>query len=159
MSWYLDCDEEIFPSARALEQALCGVVETDATLVLEISFVGEEEIRRLNAELRQIDKVTDVLSFPALDLERGQAVKKSDYPFETDEEGRLVLGCVAVCEKRAKQQAEEYGHSYTRELHYLIVHGALHCLGYDHMNETDKAQMREKEEQILKKLGITREQE
>ncbi len=159
MSWYLDCDATIFPSARALEAALCGVVETDATLALEITFVDEEEIRRLNAALRNIDKVTDVLSFPALDLVRGQAIKKADYPFETDEEGRLVLGCIAVCEKRAKEQAEEYGHSYTRELHYLIVHGALHCLGYDHINETDQAQMREKEEQILQRLGITREKE
>ncbi len=155
MSWLLDCDEALFPK-RALENALKGFVETDATLAIEILFVDEEEIQRLNRELREIDKVTDVLSFPALDLERGQAIKKKEYPFDIDEEGRLLLGSIAICVKRAKEQAEEYGHSYERELHYLIVHGIMHCLGYDHMEENDKAQMREKEEEILNKLGITR---
>ena len=156
MSWCLDCDEDVFPQAVALENALKGFVETDATLAIEVLFVDEAEIQRLNRELREIDKVTDVLSFPALDLERGQAIKKKDYPFDIDEEGRLLLGSIAVCVKRAKEQAEEYGHSYERELHYLIVHGIMHCLGYDHMEEKDKAQMREKEEEILNKLGITR---
>ena len=156
MSWHLDQDEAVFSQARALENALDGFVETDVPLAMEISFVDEEEIQRLNRELRGIDKVTDVLSFPALDLERGQAIKKADYPFEIDEEGRLLLGSIAICIKRAKEQAEEYGHSFDRELHYLIVHGIMHCLGYDHMEENDKAQMREQEEKILNKLGITR---
>ena len=156
MSWRLDVDEGEFPRAAALENALDGFVETDAPLLVEISFVDEEEIRRLNREIRAIDKVTDVLSFPALDLERGQAIKKADYPFDIDEEGKLLLGSIAVCTKRAREQAEEYGHSYERELHYLIVHGIMHCLGYDHMEESDKAQMREQEEKILNKLGISR---
>ncbi len=156
MSWFLDCDQTVFKGSASLENALDGFVETDVPLVVELSFVDETEIRRLNRELRSMDKITDVLSFPALDLERGQAIKKADYPFEIDEEGRLLLGSVAICEKRAKEQAEEYGHSYDRELHYLIVHGIMHCLGYDHMEENEKAQMREKEEIILNKLGITR---
>ncbi len=156
MSWRLDVDEREFPRFAALEAALGGFVETDVPLAVEILFVDEEEIRRLNREIRAIDKVTDVLSFPALDLERGQAIKKADYPFDIDEEGKLLLGSIAVCKKRAKEQAEEYGHSYERELHYLIVHGIMHCLGYDHMEESDKAQMREQEEKILNKLGITR---
>ncbi len=154
--WRLDCDEKEFPHAPALENALDGFVETDVPLAIEISFVDEAEIQRLNRELRGIDKVTDVLSFPALDLERGQAIKKAEYPFEIDEEGRLLIGSIAICIKRAKEQAEEYGHSYERELHYLIVHGIMHCLGYDHMEEKDKAQMREQEEKILNKLGVTR---
>ena len=74
-----------------------------------------------------------------------------------DEEGNLLIGSVAVCTNRAKEQAEEYGHSYERELHYLLVHGIMHCLGYDHMTDSEKAEMREKEEYILSKLGITRE--
>ena len=156
MSWFLDCDEAVFANVSALENALSGFVETDVPLAVEILFVDEAEIQRLNKELRNIDKITDVLSFPALDLARGQAIKKADYPFEIDEEGRLLVGSIAICEKRAKEQAEEYGHSYERELHYLIVHGIMHCLGYDHMEENDKAQMREKEEQILNKLRITR---
>ena len=154
--WRLDCDEKEFPHAPALENALDGFVETDVPLAIEILFVDETEIQRLNRENRGIDKVTDVLSFPALDLERGQAIKKAEYPFEIDEEGRLLIGSIAICIKRAKEQAEEYGHSYERELHYLIVHGIMHCLGYDHMEENDKAQMREQEEKILNKLGVTR---
>ena len=67
------------------------------------------------------------------------------------------MGSIAVCLERAKEQAEEYGHSFGRELYYLLVHGVLHCLGYDHMNDEDKAEMREKEELILTKLGKTRE--
>ena len=156
MSWFLDCDEAVFANVSALENALSGFVETDVPLAVEILFVDEAEIQRLNKELRNIDKITDVLSFPALDLARGQAIKKADYPFEIDEEGRLLVGSIAICEKRAKEQAEEYGHSYERELHYLIVHGIMHCLGYDHIEEADRAQMREKEEFILNKLGITR---
>ena len=74
-----------------------------------------------------------------------------------DENGGILLGSIVVCETRAREQAEEYGHSYERELHYLLVHGILHCLGYDHIEEADKTEMREKEEQILGKMKITRE--
>ena len=81
----------------------------------------------------------------------------ADHIFELDEEGNLVIGSIAICCQRAKEQAEEYGHSYERELHYLIVHGIMHCLGYDHVTDEERAEMREKEEYILEKLGITRE--
>ena len=104
-----------------------------------------------------MDKITDVLSFPELESVKGKPIKKAEHPFETDEDGALVVGSLAVCVKRAKEQAEEYGHSYYRELNYLIVHGILHCLGYDHIEEADKAEMRGKEEEILGGMGITRE--
>ena len=153
------CDGEEFPKerVRALEEAMQGFVETDIPLAIEFVFVDGEEIRRLNRELRDTDKVTDVLSFPALDGIKGQAICGDDYPYEIDEEGNLLIGSVAVCCDRAKEQAEEYGHSFERELHYLLVHGIMHCLGYDHMTDEDKAEMREKEEQVLDKLGISRE--
>lgn len=152
------CEGEEFPqeSKQTLEQALCGFVQADVTLAVELIFVDEAEIRRLNCETRDIDKVTDVLSYPTLDGIKGQALKGGDYPFDLDEEGRLVIGSIAICCERAKEQAEEYGHSYERELHYLIVHGVMHCLGYDHIEEQDKTEMREREEYILEKLGITR---
>lgn len=155
------CEGEEFSSqnAAALENALQGFVKTDVTLALELLFVDEQEIRRLNRETRAIDKVTDVLSFPSLENILGKEIKKKEYPFDIDEAGNLLLGSIVVCCKRAREQAEEYGHSYERELHYLIVHGVLHCLGYDHMTDTDKAQMREKEEYVLNKLGITRSEE
>ena len=153
------CEGEEFPQerVRALEEAMQGFVETDIPLAIEFVFVDGEEIRRLNRELRDTDKVTDVLSFPALDDIKGQAICGDDYPYEIDEEGNLLIGSVAVCCDRAKEQAEEYGHSYERELHYLLVHGIMHCLGYDHVTDEDKAEMREKEEQVLGKLGISRE--
>ena len=152
------CEGEEFPlkRVRALEEAMEGFVRSDVPLAVEIVFVDEEEIQRLNRELRATDKVTDGLSFPALDGIKGKEIFRKDYPFEIDEEGNLLIGSIAVCTKRAKEQAEEYGHSYERELHYLLVHGIMHCLGYDHMTEEDKAEMREKEEFILKKLGIER---
>ena len=101
--------------------------------------------------------MTDVLSFPSMELKRGEFILSSEHGEEIDEEGNLFTGSIAVCEKRAKEQAEEYGHSYERELFYLTVHGVLHCLGYDHETEEDKREMREKEEFVMKKLGLTRE--
>ena len=149
--------EELSSECRlALEKALAGFVKSDAPLAFEIEFVSEEEIRNLNRDTRGMDKVTDVLSYPALDEIKGKKLSKKDYPYSLDEEGNLLVGSIAVCVKRAKEQAEEYGHSYERELHYLIVHGVMHCLGYDHEQEEDKAEMRQQEEFILNKLGITR---
>ena len=152
------CDGEEFPeeNVSALENAMQGFVKTDIPLAVDLIFVDEEEIRRLNRENRSIDKVTDVLSFPTLDEIKGQAVVGDDYPFDIDEEGNLLIGSIAICCKRAQEQAEEYGHSYNRELHYLIVHGIMHCLGYDHISDEERAEMREKEELILGKLGIAR---
>ncbi len=148
------CEQFDFsPLAEAFE----GEIESDCGLSAEIIITDEAEIQRLNAEARGIDAVTDVLSFPSLDGIRGRALKKADFPFEVDEEGNIFLGSIVICEKRAREQAEEYGHSYMRELHYLAVHGLWHLLGYDHMTEEDKPEMRAKEEKILSKLGITRE--
>ena len=153
------CEGEEFPKERieALETAMQGFVESDVTLAIEFVFVDGEEIQRLNRETRGIDKVTDVLSYPTLDGIKGEPIFGKEYPFDVDEEGNLLIGSVAVCTDRAKEQAIEYGHSYERELHYLLVHGIMHCLGYDHMTDAEKSEMREKEEYILSKLGITRE--
>ena len=144
-------------NVKALEKAMDGFVDSDIPLAVEFIFTDEEEIRRLTRETRNTDKVTDVLSFPALDSIKGKALKKRDFPLEIDDEGNLLIGSVAVCVKRAEEQAEEYGHSYQRELHYLLVHGIMHCLGYDHLTDEERAEMREREEFILAKLGISRE--
>ncbi|MBE7101054.1 MAG: rRNA maturation RNase YbeY [Clostridiales bacterium] len=158
MSFFIYCeDEEFAPENKAaLEGALNGFVEADVDLSVELIFVDGEEIRRLNRETRNIDKVTDVLSYPTMDGIQGVALKGAEHPFEIDEEGRLLIGSIAICADRAREQAEEYGHSYERELHYLIVHGVMHCLGYDHIQDEDRAKMREKEEYVLGKLGIVR---
>ena len=153
----MDGEEMSAECVQALEKALDGFVKSDVKLAFEIVFVDEKEIQDLNRETRGLDKVTDVLSYPTLDGIKGKALSKKDYPYDLDEDGNLCVGSIAVCVKRAKELAEEYGHSYARELHYLIVHGVLHCLGYDHMVDEDKAEMRANEEKILQKLGITRE--
>lgn len=153
------CEDETefaLASKTAVEEAMKNFVASSMTLAVELLFVNEQEIQRLNRELRDTDKVTDVLSFPTLDGIKGKKLLKKDYPYDVDEEGNLLIGSIAICVKRAKEQAEEYGHSYNRELHYLLVHGIMHCLGYDHMTDEEKAEMREKEEFILAKLGITR---
>lgn len=154
---YSDSGEFPEENVKALEKAMDGFVDSDIPLAVEFIFTDEEEIRRLNRETRNTDKVTDVLSFPALDFIKGKALKKRDFPLEIDDEGNLLIGSVAVCVRRAEEQAEEYGHSYQRELHYLLVHGIMHCLGYDHLTDEERAEMREREEFILAKLGISRE--
>ena len=154
---YLDGDELPKARALALEKALGERVSADIPLALEVTFVSAEEIRRLNAETRQIDKVTDVLSYPTLDGIKGQAIRGAEHPYDIDEEGNLLIGSVAICLDRAREQAEEYRHSFERELHYLIVHGAMHCLGYDHIADAAKTEMRAEEEQVLSALGITRD--
>ena len=159
MTFTIYCEEfeEISEGAlRALEGAMDGFVQSDVDLAIELLFVDEEEIQRLNRETRGMDKVTDVLSYPSLEDIQGKALCKQAHPFEVDEEDNLLLGSIVICCQRAKEQAVEYGHSYERELHYLIVHGIMHCLGYDHITDEERAVMREKEEHILTKLGITR---
>ncbi len=154
---------------KKLCTALGGLAETDTPLLFELLLVSEEEIRRLNREQRQVDKITDVLSFPASDLVAGEPIRAAEHTDcvepvmgrrkgEWVEKGaRLFLGSVVICEKRAREQAEEYGHSYERELFYLAVHGVLHCLGYDHETEEERAVMREKEEYVMQKMGLSRE--
>ena len=147
------CDEQNF---SALAGAFGGEVIADCDLAAEVVLVDEEEICRLNRETRGVDAVTDVLSFPALDGIKGKKLQKKAFPADIDEEGNLFLGSIAICVKRAKEQAEEYGHSFERELNYLLTHGLFHLLGYDHMTDTDKAEMRGREERVMNKLGLTR---
>jgi len=125
---------------------------------VEISFVDKAQIRQLNKEYRNIDKETDVLSFPTLNLHPMQKINIKDYKDDFDPETKLLmLGDIIICEDVARQHAEEYGHSYEREVCYLIVHGFLHLLGYDHIKEEDKKIMRALEESVLKKYNITRD--
>ena len=123
---------------------------TDLNVYMSIILTIPEEIRRINTEFRNIDKETDVLSFPMIEKEELQNI--SEYIGEIPE----VLGDIVVSIERVKQQAEEYGHSFERELSYMIVHGFYHIMGEDHIEEDDKIQMRAKEENILNKLNIKR---
>lgn len=121
---------------------------------VDVLVTGDEEIRALNREARQVDKSTDVLSFPAFDLRPGELPGPEDADPGT---GLVPLGDMMISMEHVAAQAKEYGHSNRRELGYLVVHSVLHLLGYDHMDEGPmKAQMRAREEAILAELGITR---
>lgn len=151
------CESEKYPFLE-VEKAVFETLEQKDDLEIEILFVSLSEIREINLEQRNIDKETDCLSFPTLDGIRGKILDKKEYPLDRNEEGdRLFLGSVVVCEDKAKMQAEEYGHSLKREVYYLSVHGILHLFGYDHMLDSDKAQMRAKEEEIMNKINLRRE--
>ena len=149
------CDNdaiELNPLASTVHKTL----KQKYNLSAEVVFVSPEEIQSLNSSTRGIDRVTDVLSYPTLDGIRGKVVSPKDYPLELDDDGNLFIGSIAVCEQRAKEQAEEYGHSLTREITYLICHGLLHLLGYDHETDEDKREMRGLEEEIMTTIKITR---
>lgn len=112
---------------------------------VSVTFVSPEEIHQLNRDYRGVDRVTDVLSFP-------------QYNSPEEMQGDLIeLGDVVICREQAEAQAEEYGHSFQREIIYLFVHSILHLLGYDHMEEEEKKEMRAREEEVMEHLGIVRE--
>ncbi len=103
-----------------IAEATEKVLKQRIKIYVDLSFVSEEEIRQLNSQHRNIDKVTDVLSFPMLDGIRGKVLRKKDCLLDFDEDEKAVfLGSIAICTKRAEEQAEEYGHSLERELSYL----------------------------------------
>lgn len=121
-------------------------------VAVNVFFVSEKEIKRLNKEHRDIDKVTDVLSFPMLEIKPGDNLEN----FKDDLFKEIFLGDIAICTNRAKQQAKEYGHSFKREVCFLALHGLLHLLGYDHIKKQDETKMMSLAETILKKSGIRR---
>lgn len=128
---------------------------------VSLTFVDNKSIKGINKQFRNIDSETDVLSFPMLDYTDDRIFKEEYSNFKFDEkytdDGKLVLGDIVVSLEKAKEQSIEFGHSFVREVIYLIVHSLLHLLGYDHMNENDKKRMREREEYILQKFDLSRE--
>ena len=148
------------PYADLLRQVIPAALEAEGVAVpweVDVLFTDDEGIHQINLEQREVDRPTDVLSFPMFDLQPGE------HPIEEDADpgtGLVPLGDMVISLERAQAQGEEYGHGTRREVAYLAVHSVLHLLGYDHMDEGPmKAQMRAREEAILEQLGITREQE
>lgn len=129
---------------RAVEQVF-SVESIPETGEVSIVLVDNQKIQQLNATYRGIDQPTDVLSFPQLE------------PGEQWSGDELLLGDIVICMERAVLQAQEYGHSLSREMAYLLVHGLYHLLGYDHDTDNAQKQMRAKEEQILSALGLVRD--
>lgn len=121
-------------------------------LEVSLTITTDEEIRELNRRYRDVDAATDVLSFPLLEYERPEQ-PENRFPLPPGEP--LPLGDIVVSYPRAVEQAEAYGHSLDRELAFLIVHGAMHLLGYDHQSPADEQQMRREEEAVLSGLNLT----
>lgn len=120
-------------------------------LYISITLTVPEVIKEANKKYRNIDKATDVLSFPMFEKEELEELIKNNYDVED------VLGDLIISIPKVEEQATEYGHSFERELAYMVVHGFYHLMGYDHMEENDKKEMRQKEDEVLNKLGITRD--
>ncbi|MBE5785241.1 MAG: rRNA maturation RNase YbeY [Clostridiales bacterium] len=131
--------EEILTNAAEAALAYEGE-EGDITILV----VDDETIHEMNRDYRDVDRPTDVLSFPAAEGETLLAIPDA------------FLGDIAISLPRAQAQAEEYGHSLLRELTFLAVHGSLHLMGYDHMNDADRAEMFARQDRILEKMRITR---
>lgn len=133
---------------KVLEE--CFVVENmqDSKLYVDITLTNPQNIKKLNNQYRNIDKETDVLSFPMFEKNEISKVKNTEY--------RESLGDIVISIDRVKEQAVEYEHSFEREFAYMVVHGFYHLVGEDHIEEADKKVMREKEENILKRLQILR---
>lgn len=119
-------------------------------LYISITLTVPSKIQQANKQYRNIDKATDVLSFPMFEREEIQNLISKKY------EVKDILGDIIISIPKVEEQAEEYGHSFERELSYMCVHGFYHLMGYDHIDENDKKEMRAKEDEILNKLGIGR---
>ncbi|MBQ2864438.1 MAG: rRNA maturation RNase YbeY [Clostridia bacterium] len=140
-------------SAEKVLKLSCSDIE------INVSFVSRLQIKKLNKQTRNINKVTDVLSYPTLLSEHAEIIdkkiSKKAYPYDINPEtGNIVLGDIVVCVPRCLEQSRKYGTTKTREICYLTVHGFLHLLGYDHMVESDKKLMREQEEKILSEISL-----
>jgi len=148
---YLEIEKNI-EYEKLIDKVLskCFITEglEKSSVYISITLTNPENIRRLNEEYRNIDSETDVLSFPMFEKEEIQKIKKMEY--------RETLGDIVISIKRVEEQAKEYGHSFERELSYMIVHGFYHLMGEDHIEEEDKLKMRAKEENVLQNLNIIR---
>jgi probable rRNA maturation factor len=122
----------------------------NAKLTITITLTNGNHIKEVNKKYRGIDNITDVLSFPMFEKDELQEkIEKSDFPYED------ILGDIIICMEKVEAQAKEYGHSFEREFSYMLVHGFYHLMGYDHIQEEDKKEMRKKEEKVLSSLHIS----
>ncbi len=153
---YLDLEaedkyEEIIK--RVIEQCFKEEKIEKSKLYISIILTNPEHIHEINKQYRNVDRATDVLSFPMFEKdELDEKIKNNDFEHED------VLGDIVISIEKVEEQAKEYGHSFEREFAYMLVHGFYHLMGYDHIEDDDKVVMRKKEEIVLNKLGITRDE-
>lgn len=136
---------------KVLEKCFKEEKMIDTKMMVTITLTNDENIKKINKQYRNIDNETDVLSFPMFERdELENKIKNRLFEYED------VLGDIVISIPKVEEQAKEYGHSFERELSYMIVHGFYHLMGYDHIKEEDKKEMRPKEEKILNQLNILR---
>ncbi len=156
MSLQIDFIDEAEQLTSEQLQQLKELLEHGATMEnipggteLSVTFVTNEEIHKINKQYRDKDAPTDVISFAMEEMGEGEMeITGADLP--------RVLGDIIISVERAKSQAEDYGHSFMRELGFLTIHGFLHLLGYDHMNEEDEKAMFTRQDEILNHYGLIR---
>ena len=135
---------------KVVRQAFLEEKLDNCNLYINIILTNPVNIRKINKEYRKVDKETDVLSFPMFEKDELKQIIEKGNPIAE------VLGDVIISIPQVEKQAEEYGHSFERELAYMVIHGFYHLMGYDHIDEEDKKVMRQKEENVLEKLNINR---
>ena len=147
---FIECfDKKI--KLRKLAKAVYTVLGQKYSFKVELVFQDGENMQYLNNTTRGIDRITDVLSYPSMEGIRGKILNPREC--RTELEGRYIfMGSIVLCEDKIIEQAKEIGHSKERETEYLIVHGLMHLFGYDHMTDSDKIEMREKENEVMKML-------
>ena len=145
---------EIKALIKKCAMASLKYMEFDTNVEISLMLTDNEGIRALNSMHRNIDRATDVLSFPMFEYdEDGEIIE--DYA-EFNEMGEMCLGDIVISLERAGEQAEEYGHSFEREVGFLTVHSMLHLLGYDHMTPEDEEEMFTYQREILDETGLVR---
>lgn len=146
-------------TARLVVEAALELEKCPYEAEVNLLLTTDEEIHKMNLEFRQIDRPTDVLSFPMAEYDAPADFscidEESDDLFDP-ESGELMLGDIVISKDRVLSQAEQYGHSPKREYAFLIAHSMLHLFGYDHMEEGERAVMEEKQREIMKIVNIPR---
>ena len=143
-----------------LTNELISTFDIPYEVSLNVSFTDDETIRNINKEFRGIDHATDVLSFPAIEFETPgdfSIIQKDSFEFFDPDTKELILGDIMISLEHAHSQALEYGHSFKREIAFLITHSLLHLSGFDHETENERAVMEDYQRKILDTVGITRE--
>ena len=136
---------------KKLAKAVYKVLKQKTNLKAEVVFKDGQDMTDLNHLSRGVDSITDVLSFPSLEGIKGEILEKKKCNTELD--GKYIfIGSIVLCNEKIKAQAKELGHSEEEERNYLIIHGLMHLMGYDHMTEEDKKEMREKEKAVVEIL-------
>ena len=152
-----------FDIREVLDQIMDAVMEMEDCpyeTTVNLLITDNAGIREYNKNYRDLDQETDVLSFPNIPFEHAgdfTPVESKEADCFDPESGELILGDIILSVDRILSQAQEYGHSVLREFAFLVAHSMFHLCGYDHMEEQDAAVMEDKQEEVLKKLGITRE--